>query len=251
MASAFEGVPAWPGEETPPDRHHNAPPLEERIAMEFEDQLRDDRLLQRIEDLTASAGRAPDTIDESSAKQIGDLLAMARACRKEVEGRREIHNRPLLNAQRALKGRADALLQPMDAAMNALKTRLDDWMREQRRIADQRQREADEAARKARDAAEAEAAAAREAGREPPPAPVVEPARVEAPKLRSDLGSTISSRKVWRHEIEVPIKSLPKAILENEKVRDAVNQVIGAMVRSGTREIKGVRIFEDTVANIR
>jgi hypothetical protein len=75
--------------------------------------------------------------------------------------------------------------------------------------------------------------------------------KVAEPVARGDLGSRVGTRTVWKHEIEVPIAKLPKAILENEKVRAAVDQVIGAMVRTGTREIKGVRIWSEQVADVR
>jgi hypothetical protein len=83
------------------------------------------------------------------------------------------------------------------------------------------------------------------------PIPVVTPAPVPAPSIRSDLGTLVSARKVWRFEREVPIAKLPKDVLENQTVVDAVDKVLGAMVRGGARKIKGVRIFEDAAANIR
>jgi hypothetical protein len=79
----------------------------------------------------------------------------------------------------------------------------------------------------------------------------VEPVKVAEPVARGDLGSRVGTRTVWKHEIEVPIAKLPKAILENEKVRAAVDQVIGAMIRGGTREIKGVRVYSEQVADVR
>lgn len=250
--STFDDVAPWPDQASQRDpRLDNQPPLEDRIAMEFEEQLRDDRLLDRISEITASAGRVPDAIDQTIAGKVGDLIAMARSCKKEVEGRREIHNRPLLNAQRSLKGRCDALLQPMNDAVQKVSDNLTRWLNEQRRIQAEAQRAADDAARQAREDAATQAAKAIEAGREPAPAPIIEAARVEAPVVRGDTGARVGTRVVWKHEIEVSIKSLPKAILDNERVRDAVNMVIGQMIRTGTREIKGVRIWDEQVANVR
>jgi hypothetical protein len=56
---------------------------------------------------------------------------------------------------------------------------------------------------------------------------------------------------VWKHERQVPIAKLPKQILENAQVIEAVDKVIAAMVRSGAREIKGVRIYPTTEATVR
>lgn len=258
-ATAFDGVKPWPGQEGSgaqladgrDARHDNQPPLEDRIAMQFEDQLRDQNLLQRITDITASAGRVPATInDETIAGKVGDLITQARTCRQAVEAAREVHNRPLLTAQRNLKGRADALLKPMDDAIQAVKRQLDAFMAEQARLRAEARRQADEQARIAREAA---AAAAQDAAGDEPtavPPPVIHAAMITDPVARGDM-SRVGTRTVWRHEIEVPIAKLPKTILENEKVVEAINSVIAAQVRAGTRTIKGVRIWDEQVANVR
>lgn len=261
-------MPAWP-EDTAQGMENprvvmggNQPPLEERVTLDFDEEVRKEELDKRIANIIASAGRAPACDNEAVAKSIGDLLAIGRTVKKRVEELREQQNRPILNAQRALIKRANGLVEEMDTALNKLKRALDAFVAEQRRRAEQARRDAEEAARKAQAEAEAERQrqidAARSTGdaeaveaAEAAPLPIIETARVEAPKMRGELGTTISSRTVWRHEIKVPIKQLPKAILENDKVKEAVNQVIGAMVRGGAREIKGVRIWDDAVANIR
>ena len=256
MATAFDDVPAWPGKEPEPtlDRHHNQPPLEERVIMDFEDDLRAQGLTDRIAQIIESAGRAPAVTDEIVAGKVGDLITMARAADKAVEATREKYNRPLLTAQRALKGRGDAIVKPMTDAINGLRRSLDGFMAEKARIAAEERRKAEEAARIAREDAERRAREAAEQGQpveEVAPLPTIEPAKVAEPVAHGDMGARVGTRTVWKHEIEVPIAKLPKAILENEKVRDAVTQVIGAMIRGGTREIKGVRIWSDQVADVR
>lgn len=259
-ATAFTDVPEWPGEKSGDQlesgrdaRHDNQPPLDERISMEFEEQLRADGLLERIADITASAGRVPAIDSQIIAGKVGDLIAQGRAAGKAVEERRETHNRPLLNAQRALKGRADGLLAPMIQAIDGVKRSLDAYMAEESRKAREAERAAQEQARIAREAAEKAALEAAKAGEPapPPPPPVIEPARVEQPVARGDMGARVGTRTVWKHEITVPIAKLPKAILENAKVVDAINSVIAAQIRAGTREIKGVRIWDEQVADVR
>lgn len=256
--AVFPDVKPFPGEEAVGSEGHahprfdNQPPLEERVAMEFEDQLRDAKLLERIQEITESGGRVPE-ITGAIAGRVGDLIRMGRECRKAVEDHRETNNRPLLTAQRALKARADTLLKPMDDVLQDVKRRLDAFVFEEDRKRRDAQRLADEEARKAREAAEAARAKAEEAG-EPVadiPAPVIEAPQIQAPTVRGDLGTCVSTRTVWKHEITCPIKSLPKAILENAQVVEAINKVIAAQVRAGTREIKGVRIWDEPVANVR
>lgn len=251
MATAFDKQDAWHGD-APVDRHHNQPPLEERLVMDFEEQLRDDGLTKRIDDIVTSASKVPDVIDQTVAGKIGDLIAMARTCRKAVEERRETHNRPLLNAQRALKGRADALLAPLDTAINAVKRSLDAYMAEEARKADLARREAEEQARIAREAAE-EAAREASANDQPaptPPPPVIEPAHIEQPVARGDMGTRVGTRTVWKHKIE-SVRQLPDAILKNERVVEALDKVIAAQIRGGAREIKGTTIWSEQVADVR
>ena len=253
MATAFP-ADAWHGDTPTRDpRFDNQPPLEERLVMDFEEQLRADGLTDRIEQLVTSAGKVPESINQSIAGKIGDLIAMARTCRKAVEERRETHNRPLLNAQRALKGRADALLAPLDDAINGVKRSLDAYMAEEARKTREAQRIADEQARIAREAADkaAREAAERNEPAPPPPPPVIEAAHIEQPVARGDMGARVGTRAVWKFEREVPIAKLPKHLLENEKVAAAVDLVIASMIRTGTREIKGVRVWDEQVADVR
>jgi hypothetical protein len=255
MATVFSDVPSWPAakaEQTRDPRYDNQPPLEERIMLEFVEDLEREGLTARIQELCESAGRVPEITSEAIAGKVGDLCKLARDVEKRVADAREKHNRPLLSAQRSLKGKADGLLHPLVVAISDVRGRLNGFMAEQARIADEKRRKAEEEARRIREEQERQAREAAEAGR-PAPEPIVtvEPVKVAEPVARGDLGARVGTRTVWKHEIEVPIAKLPKGILENEKVRAAVDQVIGSMVRSGTREIKGVRIWSEQEAAVR
>lgn len=251
-ATAFDTAEAWHGEANPRvAMGGNQPPLEERLVMDFEDQLRADGLTDRIDQLVTSAGKVPATLDTTIAGKVGDLIAMARTCRKAVEERREVHNRPLLNAQRALKGRADALLAPLDDAINGVKRSLDAFMAEEGRKQREAQRQADEQARIAREAAEQAARDALERNEPaPPPPPIVEAAHVPEPVARGDMGARVGTRTVWKHTIE-SVRQLPDAILKNERVIEALDKVIAAQIRGGARQIKGVTIWDEQVADVR
>ncbi len=250
MATTFDNVPAWPAHAGTPDRHHNQPPLEDRLVMDFEGDLRDAGLIGRIEEIVASSGRAPEINDQTVAGKVGDLITLARTCRKEVETRRETHNRPLLTAQRALKGRADALLQPMDDAVTSLRRGLDAYMADETRKARESQRIADDHARIAREAAAKAAEAAERNEPAPPPAPIIEPTSIEQPVARGDMGARVGTRTVWKHKIE-SLRQLPDAILKNERVVEAIDKVIAAQIRGGARAIKGCMIWDEQVADIR
>ncbi len=260
-ATAFTDVPEWPeqksGEALESGRDarlDNQPPLEERVVMDFVDELTREGLTARIAELTASAGRVPEIDGQAVAGKVGDLIKQASAAKKRVEEIREGRNRPLLNAQRGLKARMDGLLADLDTAIRGVRQRLDAFIAAEARKADEARRAAEAEARRIRDEEEARRAAAIESGTPAealPPPPVVTPAEVERPIVRGDMGASVSTRTVWKHEIEVPIAKLPKAILENAKVVEAVNTVIAALVRGGTHEIKGVRIWSETASAVR
>jgi hypothetical protein len=221
----FDDVPPWPDKPAPRDpRHDNQPPLEERILLEFEDDLAAVGITARVAQLLESADRAPEVIeDAATAGKVGDLVKLAREVEKRIDEAREKHNRPLLTAQRALKAKADGAFAGLGNKVRELRERLNHYMAEEdrKRREEERRREAE--ARRIREDQEGQAREAEEAG-------------------------TVT---VWKHEIEVPIAKLPKAILENATVREAVDKVIRASVRGGTREIKGVRIYSEQQAAVR
>jgi hypothetical protein len=245
MASEFTDVPAWPDQnERALDRHDNQPPLEERILLDFQDDLDRDGITARVAELLASAGRAPDKIDgQAVAGKVGDLIKQARDVEKRIDGVREKHNRPLLNAQRSLKAKADGIFSPLSIEISKLRSALNAFMAEEQRKADEARRAAEAEARRLQEEARANAQP------DEPIAPIV-PERVEKPVARGDLGARVGARTVWRHEIE-SVRQVPDRILKNQRVIDAISQVIGAEIRAGAREIKGVRIWSEQEASVR
>ena len=267
MSTKFANVPEWPTDAAGalPPRTHNEPPLEERIVMDFVDVLTREGITERVDKIVASAGRAPPCTTEAIAGQYGDLVKMARAATVDIEAERERLNRPLLTAQRTLKAKADAIGAPMVDAVNGLRKSLDTFMAEERRKADEVRRLAEEQARAAERAAreeydrqvalakeEAEAAGAKEApvAEFVPPPPVYEAPPIAAPVARGDLGSRVGTKTVWKHKID-SVRMLPDAILKNERVIEALDKVIAAQIRGGTRAIKGVTIWDEQVADVR
>lgn len=125
-------------------------------------------------------------------------------------------------------------------------------------------RKAEEAAAKAAQEAaekEAQARAAAESGNFVQAAKLEQQAdqaaaRVEqatasaAQPIRSAYGQTASAKTVWRFEI-IDKKKLPKAVTEHPKVKEAIDTVIGAFVRAGSRDIAGVRIWSEKDTMVR
>lgn len=245
--AGFDNGPFTAGSSAPFDgrdpRHDNNPPLEERVMLEFEEDLERQGIKARVAELLESAARVPAITDDTIAGKVGDLCKLARDVEKRIADAREKHNRPLLNAQRALKGKADNIFGPLGEAINSVRQRLNVYVSDQARKRAEEQRKAEEEARLAREAA---------AEISPELAEQIEAPKVEArPIARGDLGASVGTRTVWRHAIEVPIKQLPKAVLESEPVREAIDKVIAAMIRAGNREIKGVKIWSEQEAAVR
>lgn len=285
----------------------NNPPIDEQIIVDLAEALAIEGLTSRIEELIASAGRAPNIDSPEIAGRYADLIKQMVAAGKAVEAQREKLNRPLLNAQRALKGRADAITAPLKDAEMAARAKVDKYDREQaeierqarlkreaeerkareeaeaerrrlQAIADEQARQerlrlqaiADEAARKERlrlQAIEDERAAAEkreaaavvvEAETVEVEAPVVavevayesaapEPARTA---IQGDMGAKVARVTTWHHRI-LSVRQLPDSILKHAKVVEALDKVIAAQVRGGTREMKGCEIYAETSTAIR
>lgn len=249
MASVFTDVPDWPSAaDKTLGQGSNQPPLEERLLMEFEEELVAQGITARVAELLESAERCPVTIeDEATAGKVGDLCRLARDVEKRINDARERHNRPLLNAQRGLKGKADGVIAPLVRAVSDIRSRLNAYVQRKEAEAAAERRRIEDEQRKAREAMEQAGVDEKliETVTTPQPAPQ------RGPIARGDLGGSVSARSVWKFEIEVPIAKLPKSILETVQVREAVEQVIRAHVRAGTRELKGVRIYEEKEATVR
>jgi len=134
----------------------NNPPIDQQIVIDLSEALAAEGLTARIEELIASAGRAPNITSPEIAGRYADLIKQMVAAGKAVEAEREKLNRPLLNAQRALKGRADAITAPLKDAETEARAKVRRYDAEQEEIERQARlkREAEE--RKAREEAEAE-----------------------------------------------------------------------------------------------
>lgn len=257
----------------------NMPPLEERIGMEFREALLSQRpdFINRMESAIAAVDRANVTDDETLGK-AGDLEKILRACDGHVSETHKAVKQPYLDGGRAADAEKNRLISPITEARSALRNRMNGFMAEReaairaeqaRVAAAQRaaQEEADRAARAAREAEEVAQRAAREATNDEDreaarlaaadaqakaeeaiaAAPLAAAAPARAEPIRSDAGSTVSGKTVWNSEVEDFAKAF-KAVKSNPKVQEAINTAIAGLVRAGTREIPGVRIWSTVQA---
>lgn len=231
---------------------HNKPDPSADAVRDFDDALdQRDGFRDRIDQLLGASERAV-CIDQDTAGRCADLGKQIAAASKVIEDARKTVKEPYLEAGRAVDNAARVIATPLTNAGNSVKGKLDTFLREERAKAEAERRRQEEA-RRAEEARLADERAKAEAEGKPAPAPepLPEAAHVYEPApVRGDYGSLASARTVWKHEI-TDIAAAFKAVENNEKVREAIDKAIGALVRSGVRKIEGVTIFEDQAVTIR
>lgn len=260
MATAFPDVKPFP---KPPAAAgsvagHNRPPMDIEARAAFDDVLdQRDGFRARMTALIDASDRAVATDDETVGR-CGELVKQIRAATKVVEDAHTTTKAPYLAAGRAIDAAKNELVTPLDAAKRKVEAKQAQYLREQEaiRMAElRRQREAEEARRRAeadRLAAERaaqpdieEAVEIAEASFAPPP-----PAEPERQIIRGDYGAAVSGTKVWLSQVE-DYELAFMAVANNEKVRDAIDKAIAAMVKAGVRQIDGVRVWSDVKASNR
>lgn len=280
----FDDVPAWPGaDNAPAPRHHNKPPLEELIPIEFREKLLEDKpeFLTRFDAAIDAAARAKAEDDESLAK-CGDLVNLYRAQIKHISETHKAVKEPYLQGGRLVDAEKNALIERVEDAKrkvegigNAYVAERDARLKaeqakreaEEREAAD-RARAADQAARDAERQAElAKKQAATDEEREQALAAADEARRAaeeemqraslaaaatvtKSEPVRSDAGASVSGKQEWTSKVEDYGKAF-KAVKDDPKVQEAIDKAVQRLVRAGKREIPGCRIWPVAKANFR
>lgn len=280
----FDDVPAWPTTPQAPaaDRHHNKPPLEEVIPIEFRERLLDGRpdFLDRLDALVDNADKARATNDEELGK-CGTLVKGYRALLQHIDETHKEVKAPYLQGSRlvdaerkALADRVDTAKRKVEAIGNAYTAEKDARERaERQRIEAEQRRAAEEAARAQREAEEAERAAERaalqattdaerqaaawaaeraqaEAQAKMEAASLAAAAPTKAEPVRSDEGAVVSGKVEWKSAVEDYTVAFIE-VADNPKVREAIDKAIAGLVRAGKREIAGCRVWPVAKANFR
>lgn len=193
------------------------------------------------------AARATVT-NEEEAGRAAALVKVFMEIGKAVDAKRTELKAPYLAAGKRIDASFSTLVDAADKAKKKMLGMIDGFMREQHRIAEEARLRAEKEARdKAAAAAKAEAEgriseAARLQSQADAATEVAE--NIEAPtQVRSSYGQVASTRAVWKFQI-MDAKKLPKEVTQHPKVREAIETVIAQMVRGGTREMTGVKIYE-------
>lgn len=210
------------------DRHHNAPPLAERLQLDHES------LAAQVAEAEALV---PDTLapvtDEEMAGAYAETAKTLKGVLAMVEKARKAEKDQILKDGRTIDGFFAKLAENIKAKADAVVAGINAF---QRAKLEAERRAAAEAARKA-----AEEAALFD---ETPPAPVAAPVVKEAARVIGFSGTKASASVKWVHEV-TDAQAVPRQYL---MVNEAA---IKAAIAGGVREIPGVRIFEDVRTAIR
>jgi hypothetical protein len=229
-------------------------------------------LAARKAELLGSVARAPATIsDEETAGKIADLTKLIAACIKNAEADRVARKESFLEGGRVIDGVFRGITEPLIRGKADIERRLTLYQREVAEIERRRreffaQVERAEADRLAREAAEREAAAQTEANideaisadalaqqRQADAVAAQKAAEANPAELsrqRSDFGAVASLRRFWDAE------GIDRDTLDLETLRphlplDALEKAVRSFIRAGGRELRGVRIFENTATTVR
>lgn len=255
------------------DRLHNNPPPDLLVGDALREKLADANqdLLDRADALLEAAVRVPQITDDDVAGKVSDFIKQLTALAKTVEARRTDAKEPYLEGGRNIDGFFKAISEPILKTKTGVERSLTTYLREKeeraRRERMEQERIAREAAEKARKDAEEKARAAAddvalndaieaERSAESAQADLVkaeQAANVKAAELsrtRGEYGSVSSLRTHWVFD------DIDKATLDLETLRpfiaaEDLGKAVRAYIKAGGRELRGTRIYETTVANVR
>lgn len=246
------------------DRHHNDPPLKERLALEYQ------ALVDEAGTIAADAeGVRKEVEDDKQLGVLGGVVIKAREFSKRADDARKAEKEPFLTAGRDIDAFFAVLTERMGNIMATLGRLATDYQRQKEAKARQ-EREAAAAALRAEEARQRELAEA-EAARNRPTAAARKTAvaeqtadraaeagaaaRAPAPELtrtRAGDGTLATTTTKWAAEI-VDYDALDLNELRQHIARADVEKALRSYVKVNrdSRPLAGVRIFKDTQATFR
>lgn len=251
-------------------QHHNQPPAD---ANPLRDRLMEDHaaLVKRAIELSEAVERAPETVDENNAGRVADFVKQITGHMKALDGARVAEKEPYLAGGRTVDGFFKTWTDALEKGKRAVEAKLNVYLR---RKAEEERRRREEAERIAREEAEraaraaAEAAAKAQTDADLNAAIVAEDAAIKAAadaakaaqaadakpadmaRTRGDYGAVGTLRREWVFD------DLDRNALDLEALRpfipqDAIEKAIRAFIRSGGRQLAGVRIYETETTMVR
>lgn len=209
------------------DRHHNEPPLKDRLEIDHAD---------LVKAATEAAALVPaqirDIQTDEEAAAYTDTAADIKAVLAQADAAFKVEKQPWLDGGKTVDA-FFAFRKTMDDAVKRVRAALD--KRANVLLAAQRKAEAEAAERARKEAA---------AFDEPVPVIAAAPVREVARVVSITTGNKASASVKWTHQVVDPEKVPRQYLMVNEAA-------IKAAVAGGTRSIPGVEIFEAAKTAIR
>lgn len=228
-------------------------------------------LTARRDELLTALDRAPEVTDEETCGKVADYIKSISACTKAAEGARVAAKEPYLATGRAVDGFFKQITDPLEKLKVTVQARITKYQRDkaeaERRLreedarrareeAERLRREADEAALKIATARELDQAIevdqrARQSADDAEAAHrAAAVTAAELSRSRGDYGAVASLRTDWT------FADVDRAELDLEELRmhlpmDGIERAIRSLIRAGGRELRGCRIFETHVSQVR
>jgi hypothetical protein len=248
------------------DRHHNEPPLADRLALTHADHFGE------AEKLAKRANECPKSIDldAENAEELAGILTLtikdAISLDKVNTAKREAEKKPFLDGGRTVDSTFNAVRDRLEKIRKGLNQRLTDYLdakatraRNEALAEAKRQREASEQALRDAEALDAagqtkEADAALDQAQQnsvSARAAEKEAAAKPADLARTRTGdATATLAREWVGEIE-DFERVSVSQLRAYFTRDDIEKAVRAAVRNGLRALDGVKIYERTKASVR
>lgn len=210
------------------DRHDNSPPLADRLQIDHE------ALAASVaEAATLVPGDVRAIVTDEEAGEYAETAKAIKAVVARVETARKTEKAAILEAGRTVDGFFSRMSDQLAPLVNKLVAAINAFQRA--KLDAERKAAAEEAARLAKEAALFD---------EPAPVPVAAPVVREAARITSFSGVKATASTKWKGEV-VKLDDLPRQYMM------ANQAAIDAAIKGGTREIPGVRIYEDVRTAIR
>lgn len=257
--------PATLGDNNPP------PDLLVGDALRFELETNNASLVKRRDELLAAEARIPAIEDDDVAQRVTDFVKQVAAAAKAADTARVGAKEPYLEGGRTVDGFFKHISDPLLDLKKRVEGKLTKYLREKeaaerrrreeearlaREEEDRLRREREEAERAVRDQQTLDNAIAAETAEQQAAADTVNAEKAAAAKpaelsrTRGEYGGLSSLRTEWTFA-DLDREEIDLEALRHHLTVDGLEKAVRSFVKAGGRELRGVRIFQDTRAVVR
>lgn len=218
-------------------------------------------LIERGNELAGAIERIPKPEADGAEDKLATFSKQCKTYIKDVNSWHKETKEPFRTAGLAVDAKKNGLVAAVAAVQNAAAAALNTIGQAKLAVERKRREDAEALAQKIREDAEAKVFAAAEGGGAVEAAIAAEEAEADikaadnaakpqSANAKSSDGASVGFTNFWNFEI-VDYNKVPVAVLRKHLGDDAFKKAVRSAIKEGSREIKGVRIFEDTRQTVR